>query len=258
MRGLKTGWIPLLVVASMPVGAQVLDYPTHGTLFHPTDASAVAFECSLVTVDRLNCTFSLLDVFTPQSPSVEQRLASYRRPPEPEHCARARYELAESLRTGTLRTPTVGGEGALGLEWLKASVAFCDSGDPEVFRELVTREHERDEKRCTFFAHRYTQTFRRGSTRPGRHWFTEDPPFGYCQVHVVSEFYEERGELYYVAARRVLKKSTPGVECDAKEKETTFTSRFRTMPLQCETVEFSSGCWSPHFPCLNFRPVVVY
>lgn len=255
----------MLLVAAAQAHAQTdtvapvrIDYPVGGMLHHQTEPSAVSFQCSPVDAERIRCEFTQFEAYVIQGhPTPETQLRMFiSRPPDAERCAAARAELAGVPR----QTPPEPSGDADPREGLAAVVEFCETGGrTDALRAYYEREYERWQKTCTVSSHRYVQTFRRVSSD---RWTTEAPPYGACGLQQFSEFIGQPGEVRYVAAYKVHNKSARDgvIGChEIKEHEAVFGPGPRNdsaSRMSCETLHFTTGCYSREFPCLVGAPAI--
>lgn len=198
-------------------------------------------------------------------PSLEQTLHASWVPLNEERCAKARLELEEALKKDLGPPPGRMRSEQRRIEALKASVEYCTTGSREAWRDYITREHERRQKTCTIFVHTYGQTFRREPPTPRNpiRWVTEQVPGGKCKIHRESLF-TGNGLLWnYVVRYKVMDKSAqdwPLVCGEIREREISYsvTQPEETESIDCEAVQFWSGCVSPDFPCWGGPPALVH
>jgi hypothetical protein len=242
--------------------------PGRGIAYSQTQPSAINYECKGTSGSRITCSFTQLDVYKVQAPSVESTLAGSWVQLDAQQCAESKRELEGALKKSSKEPPLPPGRmpgEERRIESLKATVEQCETGSKEAWREFLTREHDRRQKTCTFSAHTYVQTFRREPAGPGNpiHWITQFAPNGECGLQREARFTSDGPAWKYVARYKVMNKSAQQehLRCgEIKEHEATYS------PLQtedvgwidCETIQFTGDCYSPDFPCLGGPPEVVH
>jgi hypothetical protein len=131
-------------------------------------------------------------------------------------------------------------------------------------RAVATNDEQR--RTCTFAAHNFAQTFRRGGTADAPTWIATTGPYGACGFTRESRFVGEKqtnGMIFwsYVAQFKVANKSVDegALRC-AELRE--FDERYDWQPQEhredCGTIHFGPACSSDDFPCLGDGPIVVH
>ena len=70
-------WVLVLLVMAPQTHAQILiDYPAGGMLHHQTEPSAVWFDCSRLSENRISCTFTQFKAYIVGYPSVDESLGT--------------------------------------------------------------------------------------------------------------------------------------------------------------------------------------
>ena len=241
--------------------------PQRGMVYSQTQPAAIMHDCRPASESRITCSFTQLEVYKVKYPSVDQTLGTSWAPLNKQRCAKAERELEEELKKDSGPPPPPGRMRSeqRRIEELKARVEYCRTGSREAWREYLTREHDRRQKTCTIFAHTYVQTFRREPAKPGNaiHWVTEHAPYGQCKIHRESRF-THNGLLWnYVVRYKVMDKSAQEwpLRCEElREHEVSYSvpRPEETEWIDCEAVQFRSGCSSPDFPCLGGPPAIVH
>lgn len=261
-------WISGLLWASGLPAQAPQTQPGRGTAYSQTQPSAITYECKWISGSRITCSFTQLDVYVVRFPSVEETLAGSRAQLDEQQCAESRRELEEALKKGLQAPPPPPGRirnEEQRLDALKATMEDCKTGSREAWREFLTREHDRWQKTCTFSAHTYIQTFHSEPTEPGKQtqWTTEYAPDGECKLQREARFTSEGSSWQYVARYKVMNKSAQQkhVGCDEIREQEVAYSPLQTEAaglIDCKTIQFTDGCYSPDFPCLGGPPEVFF
>jgi hypothetical protein len=261
-------WVAALLLPSTLQAYCAQTQPSCGMIFSPSQPAALRYNCKSISESRITCSFTQLSVWKTRYPSLEETLAGARPARDEQSCAEASRALEDALKKPPADTAASRLEARneqRRIDELKATVEYCRTGDKEAYREYFTREHDIQQKACSLSAHSYAQTFRReaaGPESPAR-WVTEEKPFGECRFHRVAQFTRDDHSWGYSAQYKVLNKSGHDEHADCaetREQEAIFVSSqyYEGQWVDCETVRFDEGCWSPDFPCLGGPPVVMY
>lgn len=240
--------------------------PQRGMLLDRTQPSAIVYECRSIDESRITCNFTQLDVYKERHfRTVDQTLGAVSASLNEQRCAAAKLELEKALKKdpGPPAPPGRMRSEQRHIEALKAKVEYCRTGNREDLYEYLTREYERHQKTCTIFAHTYVQTFRREPVYIGGeiHWVTEHAPYGRCEIHRESRFIGGGFSWRYAVHHKVMEKSAQELSCGhLKEYEISYSGERSEEAgwVDCQTVEFRSGCYSPDFPCLGDQPAIVH
>lgn len=261
-------WMLTLLLASGLQAQPTQRRPASGMVFSQSHPAALKYECKSASESRITCSFTQLDVYKVQYPSVDSTLGTSWASIDDGRCAEASRALEDSLKevpdasaqpTGRMRNEE------RRIDSLKAAVDYCKTGNREAWREYLTRERDRQQRTCTLSAHSYVQTFRResvGSTSPTL-WVTEQLPYGECRLHREAQFTSNGDSWSYSARYKVMNKSGQQgqLRCEEiKEQEAVYVSSQNEEAgwTDCETIRFDNGCYSPDFPCLGGPPAVVH
>ena len=242
--------------------------PGCSMVFSQSRPAALKYECKIASESRITCNFIQLDVQKWGYPSVDESLRTVWPSMDDKQCAEAGRALEDALKVvpeASAQPTRRMREEEHRIDRLKATVDYCKTGNREVFRESLAREHDKQQKTCHVFVHSYVQTFRRESVGAGAaRWVTEEQPSGKCRVHREAEFTRNGDSSWSYSARyKVMNKSGQDgqLSCgEIKEQEAIYVSTPNEEAgwIECETVNFDGACYSPDFPCLGGPPVVVF